>query len=98
MDGRGTGFRGREYRTCVRKRLGELETIDQVNAAKHWATLDYVDPSRIAIWGWSYGGYMTSKVIESNDGVFSTGMAVAPVTDWRYYGSLTSYILPEKDI
>ncbi|KAI8144625.1 dipeptidyl peptidase IV N-terminal region-domain-containing protein [Fennellomyces sp. T-0311] len=87
VDGRGTGYRGREYRTCVRKRLGELEVIDQVNAAKHWATLDYVDSSRIGIWGWSYGGYMTTKVIESGDGVFSTGMAVAPVTDWRYYGS-----------
>ncbi|KAI9493226.1 dipeptidyl peptidase IV N-terminal region-domain-containing protein [Zychaea mexicana] len=86
VDGRGTGYRGREYRMCVRKRLGELEVIDQVNAAKHWAELEYVDPSRIGIWGWSYGGYMASKVIESNDGVFSTGMSVAPVTDWRYYG------------
>ncbi|KAI7851082.1 dipeptidyl peptidase IV N-terminal region-domain-containing protein [Circinella umbellata] len=88
VDGRGTGFRGREYRTCVRKRLGDLEVIDQVNAAKHWAQLEYVDPSRIGIWGWSYGGYMASKIIESNDGVFSTGMAVAPVTDWRYYDSI----------
>ncbi|KAI8367711.1 dipeptidyl peptidase IV N-terminal region-domain-containing protein, partial [Blakeslea trispora] len=86
VDGRGTGFQGRKYRMGVRGRLGELETIDQVNAAKHWAQLDYVDEYRMAIWGWSYGGYMTSKVIESNDGVFSTGMAVAPVTDWRYYG------------
>ncbi|KAI9274596.1 dipeptidyl peptidase IV N-terminal region-domain-containing protein [Phascolomyces articulosus] len=88
VDGRGTGFRGREYRTCVRKRLGELEVIDQVNAAKHWTELEYVDKSRIAIWGWSYGGYMTSKVLESNDGVFAAGMAVAPVTDWRYYDSI----------
>lgn len=52
VDGRGTGFRGREYRVDVRKRLGELETIDITNAARHWANLDYVDHSRIAIWGW----------------------------------------------
>lgn len=88
VDGRGTGYRGRQYRTAVRKHLGDLEVIDQVNAAKHWAQLDYVDPYRIAIWGWSYGGYMATKIAESNDGVFSTAMAVAPVTDWRFYGKL----------
>ncbi|KAI9322088.1 dipeptidyl peptidase IV N-terminal region-domain-containing protein [Dichotomocladium elegans] len=88
VDGRGTGYRGRAYRMCVRKRLGELEVIDQVNAGRHWASLDYVDPYRMAIWGWSYGGYMASKVVEANDGVFSIGMAVAPVTDWRFYDSI----------
>ncbi|KAI9265959.1 dipeptidyl peptidase IV N-terminal region-domain-containing protein [Sporodiniella umbellata] len=87
VDGRGTGFRGRKYKVGVRGRLGELEVIDQVNAGKHWAKLEYVDKYRMAIWGWSYGGYMTTRVIEANDGVFSTGMAVAPVTDWRYYGT-----------
>ncbi|KAI7905249.1 dipeptidyl peptidase IV N-terminal region-domain-containing protein [Cokeromyces recurvatus] len=88
VDGRGTGFKGRKYRSGVRGRLGELETIDQINAARHWATLEYVDPSRIAIWGWSYGGYMASKVIEANSGLFVAGMAVAPVTDWRFYDSI----------
>ncbi|CAO3622792.1 unnamed protein product [Mucor hiemalis] len=88
VDGRGTGFQGRKFRVGVRGRLGELETIDQVNAGRHWANLDYVDEYRMAIWGWSYGGYMTTKVIEANDGVFSTGLAVAPVTDWRYYDSV----------
>ncbi|KAI7880145.1 hypothetical protein K492DRAFT_216728 [Lichtheimia hyalospora FSU 10163] len=88
VDGRGTGYRGRQYRTAVRKHLGDLEVIDQVNAAKHWAQLDYVDSYRIAIWGWSYGGYMATKIAESNDGVFSTAMAVAPVTDWRFYDSI----------
>ncbi|CAO3681278.1 unnamed protein product [Rhizopus stolonifer] len=88
VDGRGTGFKGRKYRVGVRGRLGELEVIDQVNAGKHWAHLDYVDEYRMAIWGWSYGGYMTTRVIEANDGVFSTGLAVAPVTDWRYYDSV----------
>jgi dipeptidyl aminopeptidase/acylaminoacyl peptidase len=52
VDGRGTGYQGREYRSVVRGKLGEYETVDQVNAAKHWAGLDYVDPARIAIWGW----------------------------------------------
>ncbi|KAF7724474.1 hypothetical protein EC973_000983 [Apophysomyces ossiformis] len=88
VDGRGTGFRGRKYRVGVRRRLGELETIDQVNAGRYWASLDYVDESRIAIWGWSYGGYMTTKVLEANDGVFGAGLAVAPVTDWRFYDSI----------
>ncbi|KAG1043078.1 hypothetical protein G6F43_011751 [Rhizopus delemar] len=88
VDGRGTGFKGRNYRVGVRGRLGELEVIDQVNAGRHWAKLEYVDKYRMAIWGWSYGGYMTTRVIEANDGVFSTGMAVAPVTDWRFYDSV----------
>ncbi|OBZ88076.1 putative dipeptidyl-aminopeptidase B [Choanephora cucurbitarum] len=88
VDGRGTGFKGRKYRSGVRKRLGELETIDQINAAKHWALLEYVDPSRIAIWGWSFGGYLTTKVVEANSGLFSAAMAVAPVTDWRFYDSV----------
>ncbi|KAG0169048.1 hypothetical protein DFQ30_004041 [Apophysomyces sp. BC1015] len=88
VDGRGTGFRGRKYRAGVRGRLGQLETIDQVNAGRYWANLEYVDESRIAIWGWSYGGYMTTKVLEANDGVFGAGLAVAPVTDWRFYDSV----------
>ncbi|KAG1053188.1 hypothetical protein G6F43_004716 [Rhizopus delemar] len=88
VDGRGTGFKGRKYRMGVRGRLGELETIDQINAAKHWASLEYVDPARIAVWGWSYGGYMTTKIIEANSGLFVAGLAVAPVTDWRYYDSI----------
>ncbi|KAI8887317.1 hypothetical protein K501DRAFT_175779, partial [Backusella circina FSU 941] len=53
-----------------------------------WSTLEYVDPSRIAIWGWSYGGYMTTKVVEANSGLFAAGLAVAPVTDWRFYDSI----------
>ncbi|KAG2236310.1 hypothetical protein INT48_001374 [Thamnidium elegans] len=88
VDGRGTGFKGRKYKVGIRGRLGELETIDQINAARHWSSLEYVDSSRIAIWGWSYGGYMTSKVIEANSGIFAAGLAVAPVTDWRFYDSI----------
>ncbi|KAI9303710.1 dipeptidyl peptidase IV N-terminal region-domain-containing protein [Cunninghamella echinulata] len=98
VDGRGTGFRGREYRVDVRKRLGELETIDITNAARHWANLDYVDHSRIAIWGWSYGGYLVSKCLEADSGIFNSGLAVAPVTDWRYYDSIYTerYMLTPK--
>ncbi|CAO3645247.1 unnamed protein product [Cunninghamella echinulata] len=98
VDGRGTGFRGREYRVGVHKRLGELETIDITNAARHWANLDYVDHSRIAIWGWSYGGYLVSKCLEANSGIFNSGLAVAPVTDWRYYDSIYTerYMLTPK--
>ncbi|KAI8333132.1 dipeptidyl peptidase IV N-terminal region-domain-containing protein [Chlamydoabsidia padenii] len=88
VDGRGTGFRGRNYRVGVRGRLGELETIDYTNAARHWASLDYVDQARISIWGWSYGGFLASKCIEANSGLFSAGLAVAPVTDWRFYDSI----------
>jgi len=84
VDGRGTGFKGRAFKVGIRKQLGKLETIDQINAGKHWAQLNYVDKEKMAIWGWSYGGYVTSKVIEADSGVFKLGMAVAPVTDWRF--------------
>ncbi len=57
VDGRGTGGRGREFEQCVYRNLGHFETIDQINAARYAATLSYVDPSKIGIYGWSYGGY-----------------------------------------
>ncbi|BGP31575.1 Dipeptidyl peptidase 4 [Rhodotorula toruloides] len=88
IDPRGTGFRGRKFRTGVRGRLGELEARDVVETARRWAARRYVDEKRIGVWGWSYGGFLTSKIIETNSSVFSLGMAVAPVTDWRLYDSL----------
>lgn len=88
VDGRGTGWKGRKLRNPVKDNLGHWETIDQVNAAKIWAGKEYVDKSRIGIWGWSYGGFMTSKVVEADAGVHSLGMAVAPVTSWRLYDSI----------
>ncbi|KUI57532.1 putative dipeptidyl-aminopeptidase B [Cytospora mali] len=89
VDGRGTGFIGRKNRALVRGNLGHWESHDQIAAAKHWASLSYVDASRLAIWGWSYGGYMTLKTLEQDAGeTFSYGMAVAPVTDWRFYDSI----------
>lgn len=85
VDGRGTGARGRDFRTCTYKRLGDLETKDQVEAAKYLGALDFVDSGRIAIWGWSYGGFMTLSCLTNDGGVFKAGIAIAPVTDWRYY-------------
>ncbi|KAI8958936.1 dipeptidyl peptidase IV N-terminal region-domain-containing protein [Daldinia sp. FL1419] len=89
VDGRGTGFIGRKARVIVREHLGQIEAHDQIAAAKIWAQKPYVDESRIAIWGWSYGGFQTLKTLEQDAGAtFKYGMAVAPVTDWRYYDSI----------
>jgi len=88
VDGRGTGFKGRHLRNPVKDNLGFYETIDQINAAKIWAAKEYVDRKRIGIWGWSYGGFMASKVVEANAGVHSLSMAIAPVTSWRLYDSI----------
>ncbi|PWY92706.1 pheromone maturation dipeptidyl aminopeptidase DapB [Aspergillus heteromorphus CBS 117.55] len=89
VDGRGTGFIGREARCIVRGRLGYYEAYDQIASAKIFAQRPYVDETRMAIWGWSYGGFMTLKTLEQDAGeTFQYGMAVAPVTDWRYYDSI----------
>ena len=87
LDGRGTGFIGRKARTLVRGHIGFYEGMDQITAAKIWAKKTYVDEERMAIWGWSYGGFMALKTIELDGGeTFKYGMSVAPVTDWRFYG------------
>jgi dipeptidyl aminopeptidase len=89
VDGRGTGFIGRKARTIIRGNIGYYEAHDQIETAKIWAQKKYVDSSRLAIWGWSYGGFMTLKTLEQDAGeTFSYGMAVAPVTDWRFYDSI----------
>ncbi|KAL7904528.1 dipeptidyl peptidase IV N-terminal region domain-containing protein [Trichoderma velutinum] len=89
VDPRGTGFLGRKHRVSVRSQLGVLEARDHIAAARHFASLDYVDETRLAIWGWSYGGFITLKTLEQDAGrTFSYGMAVAPVTDWRFYDSI----------
>lgn len=89
VDGRGTGFMGRKFRAVVRDNLGDYEARDQISAAKLWAKKDYVDETKLAIWGWSYGGYMTLKTLETDGGeTFRYGMAVAPVTNWRFYNSI----------
>ena len=89
FDGRGTGFLGRKARTIIKGHIGFYEGLDQITAARMWASKSYVDPERIAIWGWSYGGFMALKTLELDGGeTFKYGMAVAPVTDWRYYDSI----------
>lgn len=89
LDGRGTGFMGRNFRCSVRDNLGQLEAYDQIQGAKAYAEKSYVDEQNIAIWGWSYGGYLTLKTLEQDAGeTFSYGMAVAPVTNWRLYDSI----------
>lgn len=89
LDGRGTGYLGRKTRCIVRGNLGYWEAHDQIAAAKKWAAKSYVDADRIGIWGWSYGGFMTLKTLEQDAGqTFKYGMAVAPVTDWRFYDSI----------
>lgn len=87
VDGRGTGFLGRKLRCITRGNIGYYEAHDQIATAKIWAARKYVDEERIAIWGWSYGGFNALKTLEQDGGqTFKYGMAVAPVTDWRYYG------------
>ncbi|MVO10741.1 prolyl oligopeptidase family serine peptidase [Flavobacterium sp. TP390] len=88
VDGRGTGFKGAEFKKCTYKELGKYEVEDQINAAKVIAKYEYVDASRIGIWGWSYGGFMSSNCILKGNDVFKTAIAVAPVTSWRYYDSI----------
>ncbi|KAI9882922.1 MAG: hypothetical protein M1823_005324 [Watsoniomyces obsoletus] len=98
VDGRGTGFIGRKARCIIRGNIGYYESRDQIETAKIWAKKEYVDDERIAIWGWSYGGFLTLKTLETDAGeTFKYGMAVAPVTDWKFYGnsSRTYPIIPQ---
>ena len=88
VDNRGTGARGVEFKKCTYKQLGKYETMDQIEAAKYFATLPYVDAKRIGVQGWSYGGYMSSLCILKGAEQFKTAIAVAPVTNWRFYDSI----------
>lgn len=89
VDPRGTGYLGRAHRVPVRGQLGVLEAQDHIAAAAHFASQPYIDASRLCLWGWSYGGFQTLKTLEQDAGqTFSYGMAVAPVTDWRFYDSI----------
>ncbi|OGX83740.1 peptidase S9 [Hymenobacter lapidarius] len=88
VENRGTSGRGSAFRKATYANLGKLETIDQAEGAKYLAALPFVDKSRIGIWGWSYGGYMTSLAMTKNPDLFKMGIAVAPVTNWRYYDTV----------
>lgn len=88
VDNRGTGNRGREFKNCTYKQLGKLEVEDYIETAKHLGTLGYVNPARIGIYGWSYGGYMSSLALTKGADYYSMAIAVAPVTTWRFYDSI----------
>ncbi|XP_068751485.1 dipeptidyl peptidase 4-like isoform X1 [Montipora capricornis] len=87
VDGRGTGYRGERFKQSVYKLLGEHEAQDVIIAGRFMQKKKYVDPERLSVWGWSFGGFLTTYVLSKNTRVFKCGIAVAPVTDWRYYDS-----------
>ena len=88
VDNRGTGARGQEFKKMTYLQLGHYETIDQIESAKYLGKLPYVDASRIGIFGWSYGGYMSSLCLFKGADVFKSAIAVAPVTNWKWYDSI----------
>jgi dipeptidyl-peptidase-4 len=88
VDNRGTGNRGEAFKKSTYKQLGKLETEDQMEFAKYLASQSYVDGDRIGIQGWSYGGYMSSLCITKGADLFKMAIAVAPVTNWRFYDSI----------
>uniref|UniRef100_A0A8C3CXV5 Dipeptidyl peptidase 4 n=1 Tax=Cairina moschata TaxID=8855 RepID=A0A8C3CXV5_CAIMO len=88
FDGRGSGYQGDEIMHAINRKLGTYEVEDQISAARKFSEMSFVDKDRIAIWGWSYGGYVTSMVLGSGSGVFKCGIAVAPVSRWQYYDSI----------
>ncbi|MDG1226982.1 MAG: S9 family peptidase [Polaribacter sp.] len=88
VDGRGTGFKGAQFKKITQKELGKFEVEDQISAAKKLAELSYIDNKNIGIWGWSYGGFMSTNCILKGNDIFTTAIAVAPVTSWRFYDSV----------
>jgi dipeptidyl-peptidase-4 len=87
-DGTGTGFRGEQFRKKTYLQLGKYESDDQIAVAKNLGKLPYVDKNRIGIWGWSYGGFMSSTCIFKGADVFKAAIAVAPVSNWRFYDNI----------
>lgn len=88
VDNTGTGYRGEEFKKKTYLQLGKLEIEDQIDAAKYLGNLSYVDKNKIGHWGWSYGGFMSSLAITKGADVFSAAVAVAPVTNWRFYDNI----------
>jgi len=88
VDGRGTGFRGSEFKKQTYKDLGNLEIQDQIAVAKYMQAQTYIDGNRIGMFGWSYGGYMTLLAMTKGADIFKVGISVAPVTNWRYYDTI----------
>lgn len=88
VDSRGTMYRGTAFKNCTYKQLGKLEVTDQIETAKYLGTLPYVDKNRIGTFGWSFGGYLSSLCITKGADYFKAAIAVAPVTNWRYYDNI----------
>ena len=88
VDGRGTGFKGRDFKKVTQMNLVKYETEDQIAAAKKLSELPYIDEKRTGIWGWSFGGHMATNCILKGNEVFETAIAVAPVTSWRFYDTI----------
>ncbi|REE80564.1 dipeptidyl-peptidase-4 [Lutibacter oceani] len=88
VDGRGTGFKGADFKKVTYKELGKYEVLDQIEAAKKLGERSYIDKNEIGIWGWSYGGFMSSNCLLKGNDVFKMAIAVAPVTSWRFYDSV----------
>jgi len=88
IDPRGTAARGEEFRKCTYMQLGKIESDDMIAAAKWLADQSYIDAKKVGIWGWSYGGFMSSLCLMKGNNVFSTAIAVAPVTHWGFYDSI----------
>jgi dipeptidyl-peptidase-4 len=88
IDTRGTGFRGEQFTKQTYKQLGKLELEDLLAGGRFLGSLDYIDESRLAIWGWSFGGYTTSLAMTKGAGVYKVGIAGAPVTNWRFYDNI----------
>ena len=88
VDGRGTGYKGADFKKVTQLQLGKYEVEDQIDAAKVIGDYPYVDKTRIGIWGWSFGGFMASNCIFQGADVFKMAIAVAPVTNWRFYDSI----------
>ncbi len=88
VDNRGTGGKGRDFQHITYKRLGKYESEDQIAGAKYLASLPYIDQDRIGIWGWSYGGYVSSLSLLLGSEIFKAAIAVAPVTNWRFYDTI----------
>lgn len=88
VDGRGTGFKGAEFKKQTQLELGKYEVEDQIGVAQKLGNESYIDKDRIGIWGWSYGGFMASNALFQGADTFKMAIAVAPVTSWRFYDSV----------
>uniref|UniRef100_A0AAX7V5C6 Uncharacterized protein n=1 Tax=Astatotilapia calliptera TaxID=8154 RepID=A0AAX7V5C6_ASTCA len=88
FDGRGSGYQGDEIMHSIYRRLGTFEVEDQIAAVRKFIDMGFIDEGRIAIWGWSYGGYVSSMALGAGTGLFKCGIAVAPVAKWDYYDAV----------